>query len=234
MVRGRGRMPVPHDDVIRRELNAIEELTDADRERVMHLGLPQYESTVIGYLRAACRLLERDGEMSVLERSNAWARWQAGIDQALEGAMRFRENEQLVMAIGVLCGLLPGVYSHATLRSFKALEDALTTAQRCATVLKRERSRYRRRMRERVERVSVWVGPAGDILQDHSLNDRQRQELQKRGYENVWGVQFSYHQPEGVMWLVRAVLPVVAQSGEQGTIAAPRPERAHLPGERPR
>ena len=49
-------MPVPHDDVIRRELNAIEELTDADRERVMHLGLPQYESTVIGKIgRASCR-----------------------------------------------------------------------------------------------------------------------------------------------------------------------------------
>lgn len=216
-------MPVPPNDLIRRELRAIEQLTDADRDRVVFMGLPQYESTVIGYLRAACHLLESDGEMSVLERDLTWSRWQAGVDQAIEGAMRFRENEQLVMAIGVLCGLLPGVYPRATLRGFKSLEDALATAQRCATALKRERARHRRRMRERVERLSVWVGPAGDILQDRPLNDLQRQELRQRGYENVWGVQFNYHQPEGVMWLVRAVLPVVARPGEHGTLAAPRP-----------
>ena len=217
-------MPTYPDERVRRELNEIELLSEQDRRQIAALGLPFYESAVIGYLRAACEMLRRDSSLSVLERDQAWLKWREGIDRALEGAMRFRENEPLVMAIGVLSALLPGVYPTATLRGFKAIEDVLTTAQRSAMALKRQRSKHRRRMRDRIARVSVWVGPAGDILQDTLLNDEQRSELAARGYHNVWGVQFEYHQPEGVMWLVRSVLPAVAQRGEGGTLAAPRPD----------
>lgn len=217
-------MSVSPDERIRKELSAIEHLAESEHERIAVLGLPLYESMVIGYLRAACHLLAHDAELSVMARNEAWARWRDGINRALEGAMRFRENEPLVMAIGVLNALLPGVYPQASLRGFKSLEDVLATAQRSATALKRERSRRRRRMRDRILRINVWVGPAGDILQDAPLGDEQRDKLAEHGYQNVWGVKFDYHQPEGVVWLVRPVLPVVSQPGEGGTLAAPRPD----------
>ncbi|HLV45332.1 MAG TPA: hypothetical protein VKY39_10255 [Aggregatilineales bacterium] len=205
-------------------LYAIERLGQDEAREIAALGLPLYESLVVGYLRAACRLLEQDANFTVAARDQAWTEWQNGINLAIEGAMRFRENEPMVMAIGVLGGLLPGVYAHATLRGFKSLEDALLTAQRGALALKRERSKYRLRMRDRISRVSVWVGPAGDILQDQPLNDEQRRALSEHGYQNVWGVSFNYHQPEGVAWLVRAVLPVVVQPGDGVTLTAPRPD----------
>lgn len=215
-------MPVPLDTRIQQDLKAIEQLSDDERQTIASLGLPLYESVVIGYLRAACHLLDRDAGWSVAFRDETWATWQAGITAAIEGTMRFRENAPLVMAIGVLGALLPGVYSQATLRGFKALDDALVTAQRSATALKRERRRQWMRLRDAIRRIDVWVGPAGDILPNEPLTAEQRTELTEHGYQNVWGVQIDYHQPEGVVWLVRAVLPVVAQPGSGGTLIAPK------------
>lgn len=214
-------MPVPPDARIQQDLREIEHLSDGECLAIASLGLPLYESVVLGYLRAACHLLERDAGWSISFRDEAWAEWQSGIAAAIEGAMRFRENTPLVMAIGVLGALLPGVYSQATLRGFKALDDALMIAQRSATALKRERKRQRIRIRDFIRRIDVWVGPAGDILPNEPLTAEQRRELTDHGYQNVWGVRMNYHQPEGVVWLVRAVLPIVAQPGEGGTLLAP-------------
>lgn len=222
-------MAGPPSDRILKALAVVERLGQHEAREIAVLGLPLYESLVVGYLRAACRLLERDADFTVAARDQAWMAWQDGINPAIEGAMRFRENEPMVMAIGVLSGLLPGVYPHATLRGFKSLDDALLTAQRGAMALKRERAKHRLRMRDRISRVSVWVGPAGDIVQDPPLNDEQRRDLAGRGYQNVWGVSFNYHQPEGVAWLVRAVLPVVVQPGDGVTLTAPRPDAIEQP-----
>lgn len=205
---------------ILRALEHIKHLSKAEYEAISALGLPVYESLVLAYLRVAAHLFERDSSFSMLEREQKWSEWEDHFTQAVEGAMRYRENEPLVVAIGVFSALMPSVYPHAFLRGFKAMEDALHSAQRTGTEFKRERMR-RRRISDMLSRVYVWVGADGEMVRDGGLSEEERASLTERRYRGVWGVACDYHRLEPVIKLVRAVLPITSRRIDSVTILAP-------------
>lgn len=206
---------------ILRALRDVEGLTEPERLAITGLGLPPYESQVIGYLCVARSLLARDGALSVMQRDLAWAGWLEGIDAALEGALRFSENEPLVIALGLAGALLPAAYPQARLRGFKALDDALLAAQRGVTLHKRERVVDRARIRDRFARVVVWIGPDGELRRDDGLDEAERAALQGLGYRETWGVAFSSPAAREAIRLLGNAIPVVSQAAASNTVVAP-------------
>lgn len=208
-----------HSQRIRRALRELARLTPGERDAIVQLGLPIYDSLVFGYLRDAARLLAGDEAFAVMERDQAWAHWWQGMQAALQGALRLRGNEPLIMSLAIVRALLPGVYPHASLRGFKALGDALREAQRSTVSPKRERVERRERLQDRVRRVSVWMGPsnvprlAADRTDTSSTGpDRE-----------VWGVTFTHPKAAEIVRLVGAVLPVTSQPADGGTLIVPLP-----------
>lgn len=185
------------------------------------LERPEHEVLVAACLCAACYLLSRDAEFSVMERTTIWSEWQRETLHAIDEALRFRGQPHLVLAIGVVAALLPGVYPHAMLTGFKMLDDAVRAAQQGAVLLKRERAKRRRHIRELIARVAVWVGPHGELRRDAELDASGRAALAAQGWREAWGAQFSYHAPQDVLGLVKAVLPVVCQISGHTVLVAP-------------
>lgn len=214
-------MPSQDRQRILRALRDVEGLTEPERLAIAGLGLPAYESQVIGYLRVARSLLARDGMLSVMARDVAWANWLAGIDAALDGALRFSENEPLVTALGLAAALLPAAYPQARLRGFKALDDALLAAQRGVTLHKRERTVDRAHLRDRFARIIVWIGPNSELRRDDALSDNERESLRHNGYRETWGVTFASPVAAVAIRLLAYVIPIVSQITARSTIVAP-------------
>lgn len=185
------------------------------------LDRPEHEVLIAACLCAARHLLSRDAEFGVLERTTIWDEWRRETLRVIEEAMRFREQPHLVLTIGVVAALLPGMYPHAMLTGFKMLDDAIRAAQRGAIALKRERIKRHRPMRELIARVAVWVGPHGELRRDADLNAEERAALAAQGWREAWGAQFSYHAPRDVLGLVEAVLPIACQISGYTVLVAP-------------
>ncbi len=185
------------------------------------LERPEQEVLIAACLCAARYLLSRDAEFSVMERTTIWGEWQRETLRVIDEALRFREQPHLVLTIGVVAALLPGVYPHAMLTGFKMLDDAIRAAQRGAISLKRERTKRRRHIRELIARVAVWVGPRGELQRDAELDASGRAALAAQGWREAWGAQFSYHAPQDVLGLVEAVLPIVCQISGHTVLVAP-------------
>ncbi len=205
---------------IHRALRELSRLAPEDRESIVRLELPVYDSLVLGYLKDAARLLAGDETLAVMERDRAWALWWQGMQTALQGALRLRDNEPLVMAVAVVRALLPGVYPRASLRGFKALEDALLEAQRSTISHKRERIERRQRVQDRIRRVSVWIGPSNVVWPGA---DPPPADPARRPYREVWGTVFTHARARDIVRLVHAVLPIISHPSDGGTLVVPLP-----------
>jgi hypothetical protein len=150
-----------------------------------------------------------------MERDRLWSGWWQGMQAALQGALRLSENEPLTMALAVVGALLPGVYPRASLRGFKALEDALLEAQRSTISPRRERVERRQRLQDRIQRTAVWMGPS-DIPQI-------AMEPPSAAHREIWGIVFTYPYAAEIVQLVEAVLPIVSQPSGGGTLVVPLP-----------
>lgn len=206
---------------LRRALREIKMLTEHDHDSMAQLNLSMPEALVIAYLRAAHRLLEQDSTFDALGRERAWAGWLDGISEALEEALRYRENEPLVMAVGVVSALLPSLHPQAFLRGFKTLEDAVMRAQRTAISYKRERMQARRRVKDAVARAYLWLGPEGDIMEHSALTPEGRAIALASGYTGVWGVVLKAHHPEAIVRLAGTALPLLAHGSADRVLIAP-------------
>lgn len=200
---------------ILKALREIIRLTPEEREAIVRLGLPIYDSLVIGYLKDAARLLARDESLAVMERDRLWSSWWQGMKAALQGALRLSENEPLIMALAVVGALLPGVYTRASLRGFKALEDALLEAQRTTISPRRERVERRQRLQDHIRRTAVWMGPSGI--------PHVAAEPPSAAHHEVWGVVFTHPHTAEIVQLVEAVLPIASQPSGGGTLVVPLP-----------
>ncbi len=203
-----------------RALLTVEGLSRDEAVEIAALGLPIYESMAIGYLRTALRLFERDAALGADQRVAAWSAWSQGMREAVDGAMRYRENQPLIIAMGVLSALIPGLFPHASLRGFTALEEAIKAAQKQLSGIKRERAAYHPRLKDILVREQVWIGPAGEIRRGAALPAAEREALAAAGWHEVWGIHFDYFRPEEIVRLVAAVLPVAAQTFKGGGIVA--------------
>lgn len=202
-----------------RALLDIRPLEAADRERLAALGLAPPDARVLGWWRAACHLLDRDSLFSVMMRDDAWHRWEASASQALEEALIYRENEDLLLALAIINDLLPGVYERAMLRGFKAVTTVLATCQRHGLPVKRERREAPARIEDRVRRLAVWVAPDGTI-RDAVLSDPDRRQLVETGWREEWGVSFQHAHPSVIMMQVCAILDASWQTAEGNTLVA--------------
>jgi hypothetical protein len=205
-------------------LRQIKALPGSEHSEIIGLGLPLHESLVVAHLRVAGHLLANDTSLDVLRRNETWTHWLEDITYALEHALRYRENDPLVVTLGVVRFLYLHIYPHASLRGFKALDDAISAATRELTAVKRERSRQRLDLRDVVQRAAVWVGPAGGpgglVYRDDALNGEECSMLHERGYRQVWGVEVQYSHTDRVIFLVRGVLPVACQPSGSGALIA--------------
>jgi hypothetical protein len=213
-------VPEGRSQRIHHALRELSRLTPEEREAIVRLDLPVYDSLVLGYLKDAARLLADDEAFAVMERDRAWALWWQGMQAALRGALRLRENEPLVMALAVVGALLPGVYPRASLRGFKALEDALLEAQRTSLSPKRERAERRQRVQDRIRRVSVWMSPSNVVWPGA---EPPPPDPARRSYREVWGATFTHARARDIVRLVHAVLPVTSHPSDGGTLVVPLP-----------
>lgn len=214
-------------DSIRRALADIQPLAAEDIDRIAGMGLVPPDAAVLGWWRAACHLLDRDSLFTVMLRDEAWARWESQAGQALEEALLYRDNEELLLALAVINALLPGVYEHATLRGFKGVVTVLATCQRYGSSVKRQRRISLRRIEDRVAHRPILVGADG-TLRDEVLADADRQRLLDAGWQERWCASFQHVHAAEVVRFVGAVLDVTWQMQGGDTVvvvtAGPRDE----------
>ncbi|HEC21386.1 MAG TPA: hypothetical protein ENI95_00555 [Chloroflexi bacterium] len=208
---------------IERALREYRELSSQERKAIAALGLTISESRVLACLRVARHLLAQDRTLDWARREQTWHRWRDETIRALEEALRYRENEPLVLAVGVLVALYPMLGLGAWLMAYKTLEDVARVAGRRGLDIKRERISRPPRLRDLIRRTSLWVGPAGEVIGGEAPGDDRREALARQGYRETGGVALTHHTPEAVMRLVGAVMPVVWHSEGEVTLIAPAP-----------
>jgi len=202
-----------------RALLGIEPLAAEDRTRLAELGLAVPDARVLGWWRAACYLLDRDSLFSVMMRDDAWHRWEESAREALEEALLYRDNEDLLLALAIINGLLPGVYDRATLRGFKAVTTVLANCQRRGMPMKRERREAPARVEDRVRLLAVLISPDGAI-RGAALPDSDRRQLLDSGWREDWGAAFQHAHPSIIMMQVCAVLDASWQTADDITLVA--------------
>ena len=82
-------------------------LSKMDREAIVELGLPVYESMVLEYLKVAGYLLAQDADFDWQARDKAWQEWKGNISNVLDWALRYHRNDILVMAVCIVTALFP-------------------------------------------------------------------------------------------------------------------------------
>jgi hypothetical protein len=208
-------------------VTSIPDLTAQDGHLIAMLELSIYESMVVGHLRRAVGLLGRDASFSEAQRREMWRTWQTEATQSLDGALRYREREPLVLTVAVTADLIPGLYPHAkTISYYAAMRGLITNAKRRWSP-KTERRRRALPLSEVVVRMPVWVLPEGTLEAGQNLTPAQHAALLKRGGREVWGVAFHHHLIDwrAVLHRVRGALPIVtcALPDEEIILVAPVP-----------
>ncbi|GAB4477977.1 MAG: hypothetical protein Kow00124_21840 [Anaerolineae bacterium] len=213
-------------EYVYKALQDIPLLLDEDRHAISTLGLPIYESLVIGHLKAAGELLARDDLFTMAMRQEAWARWLSAITAALDGALRYRENELLAIVVKLCAALYPALHPRAVLTGFKILDDAARYAEQGPVAIhKRERRRHYVRLQDIIVRVSAWQDAAGELYHSEVDNPTARAHRLREGWQEVSAVRLSYHRPGEVLRLLEAILPVRWIMKPDGVVIA-----ARLPG----
>lgn len=206
-----GRRKAPGDQIIK-ALRRVKDLSKSSREAIAGLGLNVYESLVIGYLKQAYVLLIRDPSLDMHRRQRMWRNWQNSIKTALDDALRYRHNENLVMVVGITAALFPTLDLRASLLAYKTLSEAALFAERRGTTYKRERTEQLRRIKDRVYRIGVYVSRDGQVISADHLSASDRNALTEKGYLECSGITFTAEDPERILRLVEAIIPVVWSS----------------------
>ena len=186
-----------HHPQVLAALSLLPDLTALDRAGIAALRLPVYDSIVVGHLRRAYHLLARDGDFNWELRELTWHAWQTQMSGALEDSLRLRKNEPLIVALGVCASLFPLAHQGAGLMGYKTINDAVTLAQRGGFNPKRERVNQPLRIKDWIERVPLWVTPAGEIS-----------DAEVDGSIETSGCALRYLNPEPVLEIVGCVLPI--------------------------
>ncbi len=203
-----GRRKAPDDQIIK-ALRRIKELSKSSREAIAGLGLNVYESLVIGHLKQAYVLLIRDPGLDLHRRQRMWYNWRLSIRTALDDALRYRDNETLVMAVGVTAALFPTLDLRASLLAYKTLNEAALFAERRGTTYKRERSERLHRVKDRVCRIVLYVSGDGQVIAADHLSGAERHTLEEDGYRECSGISFTADYPERILRLIQVIIPVV-------------------------
>ncbi len=200
---------------VSRALQSIKGLSRDDRQAIAALDLPLSDSLVVAHLKLADALLARDSLFDWKRREESWHAWRAAALEALEAALRYRENDSLVVAVAACAALFPAVRHGAWLMAYKILDDVVSAAQRSGHHAKRERYRQRVRARDCIMRVSLWVESPERIYLDRDLNPAEREALAASGARETWGLALNYPDYRYVMRVVGCVIPVwwVARDG---------------------
>ncbi len=211
-------------EYVYKALQDIPLLLDEERHAISTLGLPVYESLVIGHLKAAGELLARDDLFTVAMRQGAWARWLIETTAALDGALRYRENEPLTIAVKLCAVLYPALHPRAMLVGFKMLDDAARYAEQGpVNIHKRERRRRYMRLQDMIVRVSAWQDAAGELHHSEDDTPTVRARCLREGWQEISAVQLTYHRPGEVLRLLEAILPVRWIMKPGGVVIAARP-----------
>jgi hypothetical protein len=182
-------------------LQAIKGMSRDERFEVAALDMAIYDSLVIAYLQCAHHLLTYDHNFDWKTREDEWHRWRDVTLDVLEGSLRYRHNEPLIVAVGVCTTLFPLMHQGAGLMAYKTLTDVALAAQREGFDGKKERVRLRFRLKDVITRTSIWYCPPDDLVP----NTRGQSD---EGCAEVSGIALPYTNPHAVMRLVRCVLPI--------------------------
>ncbi len=187
----------------------IPDLNSVDRAAIANLGLPVYDSIVVAHLRRAYHLLARDSNYSWKTRELTWHAWQTQISSAVEDSLRLRNNEPLIVALGVCASLFPLAHHGAGLMGYKTINDIVTLAQRSGINPKRERASQPLRLKDWIERVPLWVTPDGELSTEEAENSIEAS-----------GCALHYLNPESVLQIVGCVLPIRVRRDSTITLIA--------------
>jgi len=209
------------EDFVYRALKEIPLLEDTQRREISALGLPVYESLVLGHLRAAGELLARDNLLTIDLRKEAWDRWLDDLRNALTGAMRYRENEPLLITVGICAVLYPALHPRAMLVGFKTLDDAAALAEyELNPRRKREGARGWLRFQDVLRRTSAWLRPDGRLLPAADLSPADQRALCENGCREVGAILLRYKHAERVTEIAKSILPLVTLTTHDGLLLA--------------
>jgi hypothetical protein len=192
-------------------LQAIKGISRDERFEIAALDMAIYDSLVIAYLQRAHHLLTYDHSFDWKAREEEWHRWRDVMLDALEGSLRYRHNEPLIVAVGVCTTLFPLVHQGAGLMAYKTLADVAQAAQREGYDGKKERVRLRFRLKDVITRASVWYCPPEGLFPDTHFTPAERSAL-SQGCAEASGVALTYANPDTVMRLINCVLPILWQT----------------------
>jgi hypothetical protein len=190
-----------------RALQSIQGISRDERQVIAALDMAIYDSIVVAYLRRAYHLLTFDHSFDWKVREDSWHAWRDAMLDALEGSLRYRHNETLIVAVGVCAALFPLVHHGAGLMAYKILADVALAAQREGYDVKKERIRLRFRLKDIITRASIWFCPPDDLIPDAQVAPSERSTMTAR-YAETSGIALTYPDPDTVMRLVECVLPV--------------------------
>jgi hypothetical protein len=201
-------------------LHAIKGISSAECHAIAALDMAIYDSIVIAYLRCAYYLLKDDHSFDWKVREDSWHDWRTVMLDALEGSLRYRHNEPLIVAVGVCTTLFPLVHQGAGLMAYKTLADIALAAQREGYDGKKERVRLRFRLKDVITRASIWYCAPADLIPDAQVTLVERSDMMERCTE-ASGLALTYPNPEAVLRLVRCVMPVRWQTRLDTTYIVP-------------
>src|SRR5947207_727948 len=118
-----------HRHQVDKALHEVKGLSPEERHRIVVLDLSLYDSLVVAYLRHAHYLLSDDPHFDWKTREDAWHSWSDHVLVALSGSLRYRDNEALIVAVGVCAALFPIVHHGAGLMAYKVFDDVVLAAQ---------------------------------------------------------------------------------------------------------
>lgn len=205
---------------VSKALQTIKGIAREERQEIAALDLPIYDSLVIAHLRLAHHLLARDHAFDWKTREEAWHHWRAEMLEALEGSLRYRENDALVVTIGVCAVLFPVVHQGAWLMAYKTLNDVALAAQRVGYSSKRERAATHLRVKDIITRASIWLCLPSDLFADRDLTADQRAAISARGTE-VTGLILDFPDAPTVIRWVNCVVPVRWQAAGESSLVIP-------------
>ncbi len=206
---------------VARAVESIRGLSREEQRAIAALDLPVYDSLVVAHLKLARHLLERDSDFDWKARETTWHAWREEIIGALDGALRYRENESLVVTVAVCVALFPAVHQGAQLLGYKILNDVVSAAQRAGYDPKRERVRHRTRLIDMIQRVTVWLCPPNQLIPDHVLTPLERATFTAQEATESWGLTLDYYDAVYVMHIVEAIVPILWQRHGDVTVITP-------------
>jgi hypothetical protein len=196
---------------VQRALQSVKGISPQERHQIAALDLAIYDSMLIAQLRRAYHMLTLDHNFDWKTREDSWHLWRDQTVHALEGSLRFRENEALIVAVGVCSALFPIIHQGAGLMAYKTLDDVALAAQRSGWENKRERSHTRLRLKNIITRASLLWYPPNDVVPNGMLSPTPRPEIGTYPTETA-GVALEYNAGRSVMRLVACVLPIYWQT----------------------